>query len=179
MSMSFHTPKARIRAAQQPTGTAHLSVAVAHISAGETVGAFGGTCVDRTVFTSFDETRQRRAVQLDDDLFLIGGDQPEDVDHIAHSCEPNCGISAGMLLVALRDITPGEALTYDHAMTDGDEYDAFDCTCGTSVCRGIVTGQDWTLPELQLRYRGHFSPYLARRISALVPLGAERRAFAL
>jgi hypothetical protein len=35
------------------------------------------------------------------------------------------------------------------------------------------------LPELQLAYRGYFSPYLARRIAALVPAGAARRAFAL
>jgi hypothetical protein len=35
------------------------------------------------------------------------------------------------------------------------------------------------LPELQLRYRGAFSPYLAKRIAALVHIGAERRAFAL
>jgi hypothetical protein len=35
------------------------------------------------------------------------------------------------------------------------------------------------LPELQLRYRGSFSPYLAKRISGLVHVGAERRAFAL
>jgi hypothetical protein len=34
-------------------------------------------------------------------------------------------------------------------------------------------------PELQLAYRGHFSPYLAQRIAALVSIGAERRAFAL
>jgi hypothetical protein len=35
------------------------------------------------------------------------------------------------------------------------------------------------LPELQMRYRGTFSPYLAARISSLVSTGAERRAFAL
>ena len=179
MSMSFHTPKARVSVVEHTTGATHVSIAVEPIRAGETVGAFGGACVDRTAFSSFDDARQRRAVQLDDDLFLVGGDHAEDVDHIAHSCEPNCGMSGGMLLVALRDIAPGEALTYDHAMTDGDEYDSFDCTCGTASCRGTVTGQDWTLPELQLRYRSHFSPYLARRISALVSVGAERRAFAL
>ncbi|TPW10902.1 MAG: hypothetical protein FD127_3513 [Acidimicrobiaceae bacterium] len=42
-----------------------------------------------------------------------------------------------------------------------------------------MTGDDWMVPELQLRYRGHFSPYLARRIAGLVSVGAERRAFAL
>ena len=32
---------------------------------------------------------------------------------------------------------------------------------------GKVTGNDWTLPELQERYQGYFSTYLARRIAAL------------
>ncbi len=176
MSTSFHTPKAR---ASFDSLVGLMSVAIEPIAAGETVGAFGGTCVDRLAFAAFDEDRQRRAVQLDDDLFLVGTDHVEPVDHIVHSCEPNCGMSGGVLLVAMRDISPGEQLTYDFAMTDGDDYDAFSCNCGSSLCRGSVTGQDWVLPQLQLRYRGHFSPYLARRISNLVSIGAERRAFAL
>ncbi len=176
MSTSFHTPKAKATA-DELTGL--MSVATEPISAGETVGAFGGTCVGRQAFASFDDEHQRRAVQLDDDLFLVGGELVEPVDHIVHSCEPNCGMSGGMLLVALRDIAVGEQLTYDFAMTDGDDYDAFECRCGSPLCRGSVTGRDWALPELQVRYRGHFSPYLARRISKLVSTGAERRAFAL
>lgn len=179
MSTSFLTPKARAASVETIGATSPISTAIAPIAAGETVGAFGGTIVDRLAFGAFDDDRQRRAVQLDDDLFLVGSDHAEPVDHVGHSCEPNCGMSGGMLLVALRDIAPGEALTYDFAMTDGDDYDSFDCTCGSPLCRGSVTGQDWMLPELQLRYRGHFSPYLARRISKLVAIGAERRAFAL
>ena len=179
MSTSFLTPKARAASVETIGGTSLASTAIAQIEAGETVGAFGGTIVDRLAFGAFDEDRQRLAVQLDDDLFLMGSDHAEPVDHVVHSCEPNCGMSGGMLLVALRDIAPGEQLTYDFAMTDGDDYDAFDCSCGSPLCRGSVTGQDWMLPELQLRYRGHFSPYLARRISKLVAIGAERRAFAL
>ncbi len=57
--------------------------------------------------------------------------------------------------------------------------DEFECACGSAQCRGKVSGHDWMLPELQLRYRGSFSPYLAKRIAALVSVGAERRAFAL
>jgi hypothetical protein len=34
------------------------------------------------------------------------------------------------------------------------------------------------LPEVQLAYRGYFSPYLARRIAALTPIGPSRRVFA-
>jgi hypothetical protein len=63
-------------------------------------------------------------------------------------------------------------------MSDGSDYDEFECACGARLCRGKVTGYDWMQPDLQLRYRGSFSPYLENRIAALVSIGAERRAFA-
>ncbi|MEY4174995.1 MAG: hypothetical protein RI900_2160, partial [Actinomycetota bacterium] len=62
---------------------------------------------------------------------------------------------------------------------DGSDYHEFECVCGAASCRGKVTGNDWMLPELQLRLRGWFSPYLASRIADLVSVGAERRAFSL
>jgi hypothetical protein len=84
-----------------------------------------------------------------------------------------------VILIAARDIEAGEELSYDYATSDGSDYDEFECVCGSESCRGKITGHDWMLPELQLRYRGSFSPYLARRIAALVNVGAERRAFSL
>ena len=49
---------------------------------------------------------------------------------------------------------------------DGSDYDEFACQCGAVECRGTVTGRDWMLPEIQAKYHGWFSPYLARRIAA-------------
>ena len=155
------------------------TVAATDIAAGETIAAFGGSCVPRHVLNELPEERRRRSTQIDDDLFMVATAQEEPGDQINHSCEPNCGISAGVLVVALRPVVAGEELTYDYAMTDGCDYDEFDCTCGTPRCRGRITGNDWMLPELQVAYRGSFSPYLAKRIAALIHLGAERRAFAL
>ncbi len=34
------------------------------------------------------------------------------------------------------------------------------CRCGSPICRGIITGNDWQLQEVQERYQGHFSPFL-------------------
>ena len=67
----------------------------------------------------------------------------------------------------MRDIEAGEELTFDYAMSDGEPYDEFDCHCGADSCRGRVTGNDWKLPKLWLKYDGYFSPYLARRIENL------------
>jgi uncharacterized protein len=176
MSVRYLTPKADL---ERIDGLGTGCIATAPIAAGETIVAFGGTCVTREQLDRATPDRRRRSLQIDDELFLLGEEQPDAADFINHSCEPNCALSGNVILVARRDIAPGEALTYDYAMSDGCDYDEFECQCGSELCRGKVTGNDWMLPELQLRYRGNFSPYLARRIAALAPVGAERRAFAL
>jgi uncharacterized protein len=85
-----------------------------------------------------------------------------------HSCDANIGIRGAITFVAMRDIRADEELTHDWAMTDDDDY-SVECKCGAPNCRGILTGKDWQRPELQKRYAGYFSPYLARRIAMLAP----------
>jgi hypothetical protein len=65
----------------------------------------------------------------------------------------------------MRDITAGEELTHDWAMTDDDETTTA-CRCGTPSCRGTIAGKDWQNAELQERYLGYFSAYLAQKIEA-------------
>ena len=100
-------------------------------------------------------------------LFLAGSPEPEPADFINHSCQPNGRMSGATMVIAARDIEVGEPITYDYATSDGSDYDEFECLCGEPTCRGVVTGLDWTKPELQEKYAGWFSPYLARRIAAL------------
>ncbi|CAF1498275.1 unnamed protein product, partial [Adineta steineri] len=45
----------------------------------------------------------------------------------------------------------------DYVMTDT-------CRCGTPLCRRRITGEDWMLREIQLRYAGHFSPFINQKI---------------
>jgi len=72
-------------------------------------------------------------------------------------------------VVARRDITSGEKLTIDYALQSGLPVDLLGepCHCGSPVCRGTITGNDWQLKELQERYLGHFSPFLNERIRSL------------
>lgn len=141
-------------------------VAVAPIRAGEPVAAFGGWMVAREALSQLSASRRARSIQVEEDLFLTGGDTPEPGEQLNHSCDPTCGLSGSSILLAMRDIAPGEELTYDYATSDGNDYDEFDCRCGSPICRGRVTGRDWADPALQIRYEGWFSPYLARRIAA-------------
>ena len=108
-----------------------------------------------------------RVIQVDEGLFLLTAEEKESSDCFNHSCNPNLGLSGQIGLVAMREIHPEEELTFDYAMSDGGPYDEFECRCGSPNCRGKITGDDWKLPELWSRYRGYFSPYLARRIEKL------------
>ncbi len=173
MFCSYLTPKAEVR----PTDDRGLaSFAIEPIAEGETIAAFGGWVADRSRFGQLDRTTQGASIQIDNELYLVSP-APTDGDRINHSCDPNAGMRGGTIVVAMRDITPGEELNFDYAMSDSSDYDEFECGCGTALCRGKVTGRDWMEPDLQRRYRGYFSPYLARRISSLVSAGATRRAF--
>lgn len=137
------------------------------IAAGDTVAAFGGWMVSREVLQSLGDDRRSRSIQVDTDLYLLSSDTPEPGDLLNHSCEPNCGLLGQTLVVAIRDITPGEELCFDYAMCDASDYDEFRCLCEQPACREVVTGSDWRSRALQAKYAGWFSPYLARRIAAL------------
>ncbi len=141
--------------------------AITPIAAGETVAAFGGWVCERAELDSLSRDRRARSIQIDDHLFLVGPPDAEPGDWINHSCDPTAGILGNVLIVARRDIDPGEELTFDYAMCDTADYDEFECACESPLCRGKVTAQDWMLAELQRRYDGWFSSYVARRIAGL------------
>ncbi len=164
MDMNWLSPKAEAR----PAGSKGWgSFVVEPIADGETVVAFGGWMVPRSVLATTAVERQHRALQVDDDLCLLSAETPDAGDFVNHSCEPNCGITGSALLVAMRDIAVGEEVTFDYAMCDASDYDEFACLCGQPTCRGVVTGADWRDPVLQAKYHGYFSSYLAKRIARL------------
>jgi uncharacterized protein len=77
---------------------------------------------------------------------------------INHSCDPNCvtdELRGRVWIKAIRDIAPGEELTYDYNLYDGDEDEA-SCNCGASSCRKSMYSEE----ELARRARA------ARRATA-------------
>ena len=109
----------------------------------------------------------QRILQIEEGLYLETPETLEPGDCFNHSCQPNAGMTGQIGLAAMRDIEPGEEICFDYAMCDGSNYDEFECACGTSLCRGNVTGSDWSIPVLWERYAGYFSPYLQRRIDLI------------
>jgi SET domain-containing protein len=140
--------------------------AVEAIREGEVVIRWGGIYVGR-------EEAERACrngkgtMQWDDDLFSVEDDGNDDPAYkINHSCNPNVWMEDAITVSAMRDIAAGEEVTADYALWEANEdcVSAWICGCGSSHCRGRVTGRDWRLPEMQARYRGHFSPLLNKRI---------------
>ena len=76
--------------------------------------------------------------------------------------------AAPYTLVARRDIAVGEEFTNDYATSTGEADFVMPCRCGIALCRGVVTGRDWSRPELQQRYGDHWVPGLLDRIRRAV-----------
>jgi len=139
--------------------------ACARIAAGELLIIWGGEIMSYEELIHLPEQQRQHSVQIEENAYLVTVKNPDPGDYINHSCMPNAGLSGQIAVVAMVDIEIGEEVCFDYAMSDGTPYDEFDCGCGTPLCRGRITGNDWRLPELQMRYDGFFSPYLQRRIT--------------
>jgi uncharacterized protein len=138
------------------------------ITAGEIVAVKGGAIMERNSFALIRDEVQPADIQIGEDLYIAPRNAAEVEANILclnHSCDPNVGVRGQITFVAMRDIPAGSELTIDYAMIDGDPSERLNCRCGTAACRKIITGDDWRLPDLQLRYAGYFSQYLQDRIT--------------
>jgi SET domain-containing protein len=162
MLMSYLSDLATVRSAG---GKGDGIFAIDSIPAGETVAVFGGHICHRAELDALPERRRSHSIQIDENLYMVGSVTDEPADFVNHSCEPNAGLCGNVLVKAMHDIAPGEEICIDYAMCDADDYDEFVCACGTAGCRGIIAGNDWQRPELQLRYAGWFSSYIDRKIA--------------
>jgi hypothetical protein len=134
--------------------------ATAPIAAGERIQVVGGLVVTgaERADLRLDPGVPYNEGQLDDDLWVL---TPVDEGlnyFFNHSCDPN---STGE--VARRSIAAGEEVTLDYAIEMDGDYRLAPCRCGTALCRGQVTGQDWRRPELRERYGDEFLPHLRHR----------------
>ncbi len=142
--------------------------AIADIAKNEIVAIKGGHIVDRrTLREKITPLLGPVEIQIGDDLFIAPvSDEERELSmlYLNHSCDPNLGVCGEIAFVAMRDIRGGEVLTHDWAMADDDDY-SLKCNCGMPDCRQILTGKDWQRPDLQRRYAGYFSAYLACKIA--------------
>lgn len=149
---------------EEPNKGGHGMFAIQSILRGEVICIWGGWVVDRETLASLPIKAREHAHQIAEGYYLTPLEFDEPASYINHSCNPNAGFSGQIVLVAMRDISPGEEVTFDYAMCDGSNYDEFVCLCRSHNCRGKVTGNDWQNPDLWRHYDGYFSPYLQNHI---------------
>lgn len=140
--------------------------ALERIAKGEVVCVKGGYIFDRKTLQEMPEWFRAAEIQVAGDLFIGPANQHEREGSMIfsnHSCDPNMGVQGQIVFVAMRDIEAGEELTHDWATTDDDNY-RVDCNCGAPNCRQVLTGKDWQRKELQEKYTGYISSYLAEKI---------------
>jgi SET domain-containing protein len=161
---SYVSPKAR--KGQASSIDRRGMFAVDRIGRHEIVAVKGGHIMDSAALARLPEQLRETDIQIADDLFLAASDDPEYEPvmlFLNHSCEPNVGFAGNIVLIAMRDIDPGEEITTDYALFD--DYDGqMECRCRTPSCRGVIRGRDWQLPELQGRYGSYFSWYLLNKM---------------
>ena len=167
VSLSYRSPKTEVRDSKiHGRGL----FAIADVAKDEIVAIKGGHIADRkTLREKIAPVIGPVEIQIDDDLFIAPvseGERESSMLYLNHSCDPNGGVRGEITFVAMRNISGGEELTHDWAMTDDEDY-SMECNCGASDCRKVLTGKDWRRGHLQKRYAGYFSAYLARKIALL------------
>lgn len=132
-------------------------------AAGETIVRFSGRPVSATRLPGQVSGADDRFVQIAPDRYLGPSGRIDDL--INHSCAPNAGVrfgDAGVRLVAIRDIAPGEEIAWDYSTTLKDSHWQMACRCGAPDCRGTI-GDFATLPpkrQAWFRERDLVAPYL-------------------
>jgi hypothetical protein len=68
--------------------------------------------------------------------------------YLNHSCEPNGYVNSSELTFrALRNIGPGEEITFNYLTTESEMAMPFDCTCGSPNCFGFIKGRNFLTQE--------------------------------
>jgi len=87
---------------------------------------------DRTVFAHY-------AYPVSNSVYALWDADPTAWAPQNHSCDPNTAFD-GLNVVAVRDISIGEELTIDYAVSMNEASASFTCRCGVVACRRKIQG---------------------------------------
>src|SRR5216684_4057525 len=139
--MHYLSPKLEARPAPNKGGMGVY--ACEPIRRGEVVAMWGGRVIPVEEIYYYNEELRRYLIQVEEGLFLTPSWPTEPAEYFNHSCDPNTGLSGQSALVAMRDIEPGEEVCFDYAMSESHPLFEFDCHCGSPLCRGRTSAEDW------------------------------------
>jgi D-alanine-D-alanine ligase len=91
------------------------------------------------------EVFKRYAYPISSKVFILWDNDPSEWAPQNHSCNPNTAYE-GLNVISLKKINISEELTLDYANFLDDNMMPFQCRCGASNCRGLITGKPGNTP---------------------------------
>jgi hypothetical protein len=142
------------------------------IPAGAPIMTFGGDTVSRDeAYSGKYLSRSIWPISQDEYTALpLTETEPTMDEALNHACDASAWLEGACRVVARRDILPGEEVTLDQGTWNFEDDSFVDdnalCTCGSVVCRGALTKEDWKRADVQARYAWHFHPVVTEMIAS-------------
>jgi len=144
------------------TGQKSLHAAKA-FSAGDVISSFGASFVSTKPSYLTVQVGHRKHIAL----------LPQFLQYANHSCCPNCFFdTTAMQFVAIRDIRPGDELTFFYPSSEWDMAQPFECNCKQPNCLGLISGAAFIPEEVLKNYR--LTDFIAAKLKSR--LKKEKRA---
>lgn len=129
------------------------------IKKGELIAVFDGPIYD-DLFDGWTEDLLNHTIQIGPKLWR---DSLGLARYMNHSCDPNCGIKKYIHVVAMRDISAGEEITWDYEMTEKSDWFKMRCGCGSPLCRKVI-GNYKNMPKaIRQKYKGYISEWITKK----------------
>jgi len=173
---SFGFARGRFYVRETDRGTPHIfSIGENHLgkavyaaipfAAGSPIVEFKGPRIHKSRLPRRLSGTTDRYVQIGPEHYMGASGDVDDL--INHSCDPNAGLhftEDGIFLHAIRDIAPGEEITWDYSTTLYESGWHMTCECRSANCRGEVRDFADLARDTRDRYRllGMVPPYLLR-----------------
>ncbi len=122
--------------------------ATKNISKGETILMISGHIITQDNVDQRSEKEANNALQINEDLYL---ELEEPSVLVNHSCNPNAGIKEDKFLIAIKDISAGEEISWDYS-TSVDTGWTMPCHCEEKECRKIVEDFESLPNKVQQKY---------------------------
>lgn len=91
------------------------------------------------------EVFKRYAYPICNEVYILWDNDPAEWAPQNHSCDPNTAY-AGLNVIALKKINKQQELTLDYGNFLDNSMMSFQCQCGSTKCRGVITGKPGNSP---------------------------------
>ena len=94
----------------------------------------------------------RFTVQIDESkhITLV----PEVLQYVNHSCSPTAFFdTTSMELICLKEIQPGDEITFFYPSTEWEMAEPFTCNCGSPACLEVINGASSLPVEILETYK--------------------------